>query len=367
MRKLIRNLRLYAPYAISCAFALFGLVNPQSKFDVLQIFLFTFLISHLLYSQQKRNRAFLTIWALTLFAALFSHLVYLSENLTLASLFAFAGVIYFFILKRTLKNLNKIFVAHLVVFFLISAYFNSTDLRKMIAFEPAPKTYFNDYLEFLRNFYLVERGYGYYEGLVITHTEDGRSSTIPSKVWNWRLPAYAYLWKIFPGSGGISVYIFFLALSSAALYFTYRIGRVFLNPNQAVLVPYVLLPYFHFAARDLSFLEMEWWALSFLFLAIFAILKTRLYLLFISATLAMLLRELFLIPVLLWSLLMMISKRYKLTKPLIFAVVIFLIAIVLHYFRATQYIPRSWSSLTFDSRPFEITAFQQTLSYGSVD
>ena len=211
MQKLIRNLRLYAPYAISCVFALFGLVNPQSKFDVLQIFLFTFLISHLLYSQQKRNRAFLTIWTLTLFAALFSYLVYLSENLTLASLFAFAGVIYFFILKRTLKNLNKIFVAHLVVFFLISAYFNSTDLRKMIAFEPAPKTYFNDYLGFLRNFYLVEKEYGYYEGLVITLQKTEDPQLFRKKFGIGACPHMLTFGKYFPVAGEfLSIFSFWL-------------------------------------------------------------------------------------------------------------------------------------------------------------
>jgi len=367
LQKLIRKLKIYAPYAISCSFVLFGLVNPQSKFDVFQIFLFTFLISHLLYAQQKRNRAYLTIWTLTLFAALFSYLVYLPEYLTLASLFAFAGVIYFFILKKAVKNLNNIFVAHLIVFFLLSAYFNSYGLRTIISREPAPKSYFNDYLGFLRNFYLVEREYGYYEGLVITHSEDGRSSTIPSKVWNWRLPTYTYLWKIFPGVGGLSVYIFFLVLSSTTLYFSYRIGRIFLNPDQAILIPYVLLPYFHFSARDLSFLEMEWWVLPFLFLAVIAILKKRLNLLFISATLAMLLRELFLIPILLWSILMMISKNFKIARVLTFAEIIFLIVLTLHYFKVTQYIPRSWNSLNFGSRPFDLTAFQQTLSYGSVD
>ena len=54
-------------------------------------------------------------------------------------------------------------------------------------------------------------------------------------------------------------------------------------------------------------------------------------------------------------------------KALIFAVIIFLIVLALHYFKITQYIPRAWDSLSFGSRPFDLTAFQQTLSYGSVD
>lgn len=367
MLKQTRKLRLYAPYVISCAFALFGLINPQSKIDIFHIFLFSFLLTYLLYSQQKRNQVFLTGWALTLFTALFAYSIYRPELVEFASLSILAGIIYFFILRNALKNLNEIFIAHLIVFFLFSSYFNSYTLRSVISKEPATKSYFNDYFGFLRNFYLVEKGYGYYEGLVITHTEDGRSSTLPQKVWNWRLPTYAYLWKIFPGTGGLSVYIFFLALSSTALYFAYRIGRVFLNPNQAVLVPYVLLPYFHFVARDLSFLEMEWWALPFLILAVFAIVRKRLNLLFISSVIVMLLRELFLIPVVLWVLLMVISKRYKMVKALIFAVIIFLMAFLLHYFEVTQYIPRSWESVSFGSRPFDLTVFQQTLSYGSVD
>ena len=367
MQKLIRKLRLYAQYTISCAFALFGLVNPKSKIDVLNIFLFTFLITYQLYFYRKRNRAFLTIWVLTLFAALFSYFVYLSEYLTLASLFALAGVIYFFILKGTVKNLNKIFVAHLIIFFLVSSYINSHNLRSVIAKEPAPKIYFNDYLAYLRIFYLVEKDVDYYTGFVTVHTEDGRSSTIPQKTWNWRLPTYAYLWKIFPGTGGLSVYIVFLVISSAALYFSYRIGRVFLNSKQAILIPYILFPYFHFAARDLSSLSMEWWALPFLILTVFAIVKKRLNLLFISSAIAMILRELFLIPVLLWIVSMVISKNYKMVRMLTFAMVIFFIALALHYFKVTQYIPRSRESVSFGSRPFELTAFQQTLSYGSVD
>lgn len=367
MRKLIRKLRLYAPYKISCAFALFGLLNPQSKFDILQIFLFTFLISHLLYSQQKRNRALLTIWTLTLFAALFSYFVYLPEYSTLASLFALAGVIYFFILKRVIKSLNKIFIVHLIIFFLVSSFINSHSIRSIIAEEPAPKSYFNDYLGFLRNFYLVEKGYGYYDGLVIVHTEDGRSSTIPQKVWNWRLPTYAYFWKIFPGTGGLSVYFFFLVLSTLALYFAYRIGRVFLNPYQAILVPYILLPYFHFAARDLSFLAMEWWALSFLIFAVFFYLKNRLFLTFISTTITLLLRELFLIPIVIFMILSIFSKGYKKATVFFSSIANFLTFLGLHYQNVTTFIPRKLESFQPDVQAFDLYIFQQTLSYGSID
>ena len=161
MQKQTRKLRLYALYATSCAFALFGLINPQSKIDIFHIFLFSFLMTCLLYSQPKRNQVFLTAWALTLFTALFTYFIYRSEFLTLASISTFAGVIYFFILRKAVTNLNKIFVVHLIIFFLISSYFYSYTLRTAISKEPEPKSYFNDYLGFLRNFYLVEKGYGY--------------------------------------------------------------------------------------------------------------------------------------------------------------------------------------------------------------
>lgn len=367
MQKLIRDLKLYAPYPIFCSFALFGLLNPQSEFDVLQIFLFTFLITHLLYFQRKRHRVFLTTWALTLFTALMAYFIYRPELLTLASTSTFAGVIYFLILHKAAKNLNKIFVVHLIIFFLVSSYVNSYNLRKIISQEPTPKSYFNDYLGFLRNFYLVENGYGYYEGLVITHTEDGRSSAIPQKVWNWRLPTYTYLWKIFPGDGGLSVYVFFLVLSSTALYFTYRIGRIFLNPNHAALVPYVLLPYFHFAARDLSFLAMEWWALPTLIFAVFFYLKNRLVLTLMLSTITLFLRELFLIPIGVFMILLIFPKSYK--KVIVFSssIAIFLIFLGVHYLKVTTFMPRSLESFKPDFQPFDPYIFQQTLSYGSVD
>ena len=367
MQKLIRKLRLFAPYVLSCAFALFGLINPQAKIDVLYVFLFSFLLTYLLHSQQKRNKVFLLGWALALFTALFAYFIYRLELLAPVFISILAGIIYFFILRNTVKNLNNIFVAHLIIFFLISSYFNSYALRSEISKEPLPKSYFNDYLGFLRNFYLVEKGYSYYEGLVITHTEDGRSSTLPQKVWNWRLPTYAYLWKIFPGTGGLSVYVFFLALSSTALYFTYQIGRVFLSPNQAVLVPYVLLPYFHFAARDLSFLEMEWWALPFSIFAVFFYLKDRFVLTFISATFALLLRELFLIPVVTFLVLSIFSKNYKKAMTFFISITIILALLGGHYIKVTSLIPRTLESFRPDFQPFDPYIFQQTLSYGSVD
>lgn len=355
-------------YFASCTLALFSLLNPRSNIDVLHLALFSFLITYLMYSgKRKIFNAFWMLWTTTLFIALFAYFIYYPDFLILGLISIGGGAISFFTLRKFFVNPNNIFIIFLIVFFLISAYFNSYNLRNTIAQEPAPKSYFNDYLGFLRNFYLVEIGNDYYDGLVKTHTEDGRSSTIPSKVWNWRLPTYAYLWDIFPGNGGLSVYVFFLILSSLSIFMLFKIGELFLPSSTANLVPFVLFPYFHFGARDLSFLEMEWWAMSFLIIAIFAIVKNRLNLLFVSSAMAMILRELYLIPILLWSALMVVGRNYRKAQALTFAVIIFLVVISFHYFKVTEYIPRSWNSLSLDSKSLSLSPFQQTLSYGSVD
>lgn len=350
---------------LALAFLVFGLIKPLSSFDFTYFFVFgivvTFFFSNLKTGKDRAGFFIVTV-ALALILSISQNL-----NWLLAVAFIFPGGIYAYFLLKYFSRWPTLIVFHLILFFLISSFLNSSTLRTTVSKEPQANTYSNDYLAFLRNYYLVEKGYNYYDALVLSHTQDVRSNELPPNFWNWRMPTYVYLWQIFPGTGGYPVYLFFLLISSSTMLVVYWTTSQFLDKKISVLSPYLVLPYFHFAARDISFLAMEWFGLFFVLVTLFFVLKRKFILIFISGLLAALLRETFIVYILSLTALSFIFKKYKIAAALILSFSIFLVFLIIHVLRVYNYIPTKGFSLENLIHQINPLVVQQTLAYASQD
>ena len=353
---------------------LLGILNPQGFLDVfLSYFLLGVLQTYFLRYQFKvaegigleTKKISYFIFVLSIVFSLLSIFNWKSVFINVAALSLILGIALSNLFFSQISKRSVILVFSIILIFIFTSRVNSGDLRRSISFEPVAETYFTDYFSFLKVFFLVERGYGYYSAHVKTHLEDARFDYVPQQVWGWRLPIYVYLWRIFPGSGGVSVYIFFIVLSSTALFFSYRIAKIFIGKKLAILSPYLVYPYFHFAARDVAFFEMEWWSICILIIGIYYFIRKKIFIAFLFFTVTVLIREIFIIPLISVAVASLLYRQIKQFISFIFVGIIFIAFLSLHFIKVTEYIPRTFQSLAPRDHPIGLIFLQQTLSYSS--
>lgn len=344
-----------------------GLLNPANSFDYFISFtLFTlFHTNFLLYflSQTRSHEKKLFLLYLTFLLSGFIFIVFQKNDPLIPSLSIFLGLSLSFLLRTF--NSGRVLLISVVLTFIVTSVINGGDVRKLISQEPEARTYFNDQLSFLRVAYLVESGEDHYSAQNRAFTEDGRSLSIPKEIWGWRLPTYSYVWAWLPGKAGLSTYWLFIALSVVFLIVTYKLSKLFLDANFAVLSSYLILPYFHFPARDVAFLEMEWWGLIFFTMGLYFILKKDYLWSTLLFTIALLFRELFAIPIITILLLMLLFKISRGVLSAMISLSIFIAFWCIHYYFVGKYIGWGIESLKPRYHPWGWFFLLQTLSYAS--
>lgn len=192
-----------------------------------------------------------------------------------------------------LKSFAKIALIFLILVYLANSWFISGDLRFFLTHDIP---YNNDPGVLLATYKSVENGRDYYESYKQAQLGRFSQSIIPGDIWGWRLPTVFYIWKIMPGQA-LSIYVLYLILAATVLYVAFLINRMFLPENLALLSPYLIFPYLHFATRDQMLLETEWWAVSIFIFAIYALLKRQLFFSTVFFSLTLLIREIYILPV----------------------------------------------------------------------
>lgn len=292
--------------------------------------------------------------------ALFSLIKDFSPNLILGAL---AGTFLGMIFSRY-KFLDKFAILVLVLSFLFTSIANSGELRNYLSRDLPLFTYNNDPGIFLKTFQLVEENVDYYDAYKNSFL--GRFSTqiYPTDIWGWRLPTIFYIWKFFPGPGGLSVYFLFLILASAFMYCSYKLVAKCLGHNLAILSPYMILPYFHYAARDQMLLETEWWGLFLFFIFIYFLIWKKTFYATVLLSLAVMTRELYLIPI--FTLLVYLRRVDRKFIP-IFSIPIlaFLVIFAYHLWRVNYYIDVFKTLLTPRLVSDGLFFIQQTLAFAS--
>ena len=163
--------------------------------------------------------------------------------------------------------------------------------------EPSIGSYRSDEYIFLKTFYLVKGGQNYYQSFEQAVAEDARGIVLTNDSFTWRTPTVFYLWK-FTASNGQQIFRNFWFLVTITLVFIYFILRKFVAFKLALLGTIIVIPYFvDILNYKTAFLFTEWWAWFFLIIGLGYYVHNNLRFAWPFFVLAVLTRELMLIPI----------------------------------------------------------------------
>ncbi|NMC36066.1 hypothetical protein GYA49_03390 [Candidatus Beckwithbacteria bacterium] len=267
-----------------------------------------------------------------------------------------------------LKKYPQILLTGLLLVFLLTSWQNSSQLRTYLSANPQNGTYTHDMGLYLKTYYNMEKQ-NYYQA----HLEAFKYHSVPTQgprdVWGWRLPTVFYLWRLIPIQNGLAIHFELLLMFSLNLIAIYEIAKQLLPAKLqfvSIVFPYLLLPYLHFAARDWTMLQIEWWAISFTLWASWAFIKQKTWLTVLLLSLAVCSRELLLIPIGLIALIALVKKWPKRFAYMI-PVLAFSGMLIIHTFEIAQLVPLAKNASTFKLRFHGEGAalFMTTFAFGS--
>lgn len=198
-----------------------------------------------------------------------------------------------------IQLLSYVLLAVIVGNFCFQAHAMFMERSNWLMFEtPEPVKHWSDEMVFLRTFQFMRKGINYYQAIQQATIEDQKvTSYSTNDVFTWRMPTVFYLWSMI-ASNGTQIGLLFIVLSSCSLLSTYFIARKFLNPLFSLLSPLLLAPYaldaFYYGP---FFLATEWWGLFFFIPGLCALLYKKSTVATVLFSLAVVTRELFMIPV----------------------------------------------------------------------
>lgn len=341
---------------------LLGLINPASLIDaILHFVIFCYVLVYI--SSKHRIAKF---YQLILFISVI--IIYSSKNSSLL-LFLFVGLINWFIGNRIIRLKKEMLIPiPIIIIFLLTSFFNSTDVRQYLVIEPIRETYRSDLDDFLRTFYLMKQGKEYYSSFSQSVSDNAFKGYVAPNVWSWRFPTLFYFWKILPGGNGLTIYYSFIVLGTLLLYISYSLISLLLKPSQkylAILSPYFLYPYLHFAARDKTVLNTEWWAVGVYLIGLYFFIKNRNLSAIFFFILTVVTRELLAIPLLLTGLLAVWTNKKN--WYVFFIPLIFLLLMVFFHIQSTklQFVYQSNSYLSLRTHTFDKQIILTTFAYGA--
>jgi hypothetical protein len=239
-----------------------------------------------------------------------------------------------------IKKIIKFFIAAL---FLTFCLFKTNQIREIVGiFQSLKKeinltTHTNDERTYLKIFYLMKKGLNYYQAnyLAFQANLETEATVWTKDVWGWRLPFVFYFWKTLAKNGG-EIMLLFCLFSLIFLFCAYLLAKKFVPKKLALFAPGILFPYFLNALISGSFLFISWWALFFFTFGLTFFFYRRHRWATIFFTLAVISRELFLIPLGSMFLIALIYKKNKSVFSL--PLIIFLFVIAFHYHQVSQFV-----------------------------
>ena len=262
---------------------------------------------------------------------------------------------------------KDLIVLILVIFgFVVSAWNNTNEVRRFLTHEPVTETYRTDLDDFLKTYYLMERGASYYQAFNQAVTENAYKNGALPNLWVWRLPTVFYLWQLVPGTWGLHIFGLFIALGIIGLGSAYKIGLVLSGSSSyALLSSYFLYPYLHFAVRNTELMHTEWWAIIPVMIGLWAIMQKKQKTALIFFCLALSIRELLLIPFLGIVILLYLGKFPK-WRLYIIPIVTCIIALFLHTIFIQHELQRTITHLTqLRTHPIGFDIIRTSLAFGS--
>ena len=116
-------------------------------------------------------------------------------------------------------------------------------LSKQLSLDPQLRQYQSDSAIFLRTYYQMKEGKGFYPAYWDSLNGDLRTSGRLTQVsfFNYREPLVFYLWKALPGSSGMALLRWFLAYGAILLVCSYVLASALVSRGVALLAPVALV------------------------------------------------------------------------------------------------------------------------------
>lgn len=262
------------------------------------------------------------------------------------------------------RLVGKVSLLVLVVTFLVTSFATNRELVAYLSRDLPLYTYNNDPGVLYKTYLLLSGDMNYYDAYRTAQLGRFEQPLVPGDIWGWRLPTIFFLWRLLPGTSGISIYILYLALAACVLYVAYLIAVRYLGSRLGILAPYLLFPYLHFGARDQMFLETEWWGVFLFIIGLFFLIGGRYFWAIVFLSLTVLVREVYVLPLVLMFTFALIKRRGMLA---VFAIPLSAFGVLyLFHIIWTSYYIDAWGTLK-SARVLESGWFfvQQTLAFAS--
>lgn len=261
----------------------------------------------------------------------------------------------------------------LISFFVLVFFFISYSLQKFVNLnpnlrlgEPEMGTYRSDEFIFLKTFYLLEKGHGYYSSFREAVEGDARGIVLTNDAFAWRLPTVFYFWQL-TAKDGIAILRNFWILVTLSLVAVYFLLRKFTNKKIAILGSIILIPYFvDTVYYKTSYLFTEWWAWFFMIFGLCFFVYDKKKLAFPLFILAVFSRELMMIPFLIFLIYSLFLRKNRLffASVVVAFIALFLIhqTAVSSQFGKTEYVT-NLSSAVLRLHNFDRLSFLEMISF----
>ncbi len=280
-------------------------------------------------------------------------------------LFIYVSSVLFLGLRINL--MKRWLILPLLLMFVLTSQLNSSKIKDYLSREPINKSYRTDMDDFLKTFYRMKQGGDYYSSYKYSIEQNPFKGLVSTNLWSWRLPTLFLIWTWFTGKTGLFIYYLFLLNCIGVLFCSYKLIEKLLHPKVqhfAILAPYLLFPYLHFANRDTTLLQSEWWGMFFYIYGVcFLIIKKRKISL-LCFVLAILSRELFISPLALSLMYSLFSDRKNIFTFCV-PIFIYVIALIFHAHFVSITVGFNSNFLTPRIHEYNKSILLATLAFGS--
>ena|SRR3989344_352277 len=338
-------------------FILIGAPNLDSHNIVVSIFILLMIsfTSFIIF----KNKLFLFLVLITILA----FYTFLKGFSTYFALGIFSGLFLAYFLE-SIGLIKKTAIFVIISTFIVISWFSSIGLRTVLSSDLSTFSYNNDQGAFLKTYYYMNQNLSYYNSFAKAMTGKFSHPNLPSDIWSWRLPTIFVIWKLLPTSSGMFIYISYLTLASSVIFVSYLIGERYMLFPYSVLPPYLIFAYLIFGAKSHDFLLTELWGLFPFLIGMYLVISKRLFYAIIFISLAVLIREIYILPIALMLVYAALKKRrliFALAIPLFFFCTLFFF----HLKFAGSYIDSIGTVFNLRMVHNGFYFIQQTLSFGS--
>lgn len=204
--------------------------------------------------------------------------------------------------------MRKIILLIIILYSVHLSTLLSKNYQSLNLSEPQLATYRSDEMIFLKTYYLVKSGNSYYDSFQKAAANDYANIKLGPDIFTWRLPTIFYFWQL--AQNGFQILTLYWVLAILFLISIYKIIKKLYNSNAGLLAQLLVLPYF---AGNLfyktSFLFVEWWALFFFTFGLAFFLYKKFVPSWVLFFLAIITRELMIIPIVSFLLLSIFLKK----------------------------------------------------------